>query len=616
MAKRRAKSTTPAVLYLRCSTDEQTESIDGQRSHLEKFAKKHGYKIVGEYKDDGISGDEWDRRLGIRQLVNDAPSSEWRVVLCWDQDRLSRFDSMEASVRFKPLADAGVRVVTPNGEIDWSSMIGRISFSMYQELKHQFLRDLSRNVARGQAEAAKRGSWRGSPPYGYRIAEEAKDGHKIKRLVIHDEEADVVRKVFDVFLAGHSPGEVAKQLQAEGIPTARRASRWRRDAVLSMLRNPAYVGDYASGKGYYGKYWRTTKDGDVEVREGRRRNNLPPEEWTIIKNTHEPIIERALFSKVQRQLKAKRRRIESKGDYLFSGKLVCSKCGGSVNGHDRRKKKVYRCHASAYEGPEHCIGTRVNEDALCELLAESFDEIVTSLVPFDEMNKVVRKAKRGTLQPNDLGKGWAKLKRLVTGDRPKLSAKDTKRDEARLAKLEDEITTGIENLPFLPKQRIPTAERAIKKKEEQRDVLRRRLASVRTPAEEDSEVLRIFNSLVAYNANPDDPAVVRRLLTGVRRIVVHTKTKGEGKGTRHTLQSVEIEWGDDDTGVDLNGEREPSPGRLRAGCAAANTSVPFASLLRQRDAHALRVRLLSPPSRRSGSARGTGRRRAANDPAD
>ena len=88
---------TPAVSYLRMSTDRQEASIPDQREAVAKLARDHGYAIVREYKDEGISGDDTERRAGFLGMLDDAKRlGDFRAVLCWDQDRFGRFDPMDA----------------------------------------------------------------------------------------------------------------------------------------------------------------------------------------------------------------------------------------------------------------------------------------------------------------------------------------------------------------------------------------------------------------------------------------------------------------------------------------------------------------------------------------
>src|SRR4051812_9889989 len=96
----KASTTTPAVAYYRMSSKKQDKSIPAQRVEVERFAKANGYHILRwePYIDEGISGSESDKREGFQRLMRDATDrGDFRVILCWDQDRFSRFDPLEAN---------------------------------------------------------------------------------------------------------------------------------------------------------------------------------------------------------------------------------------------------------------------------------------------------------------------------------------------------------------------------------------------------------------------------------------------------------------------------------------------------------------------------------------
>jgi len=106
-------NTTPAVAYYRMSDDRQDTSIPEQRPEVEALAAKNGYRIVREYLDEGISGDDTEKRQGFLRMLRDAKEQgNFKVILCWDQDRFGHFDALEAGYWIKPLRDAGVRLET------------------------------------------------------------------------------------------------------------------------------------------------------------------------------------------------------------------------------------------------------------------------------------------------------------------------------------------------------------------------------------------------------------------------------------------------------------------------------------------------------------------------
>ena len=175
----------PAVAYYRMSSDKQDTSINDQRSEVIAMEKRGGYEILREYMDEGISGDDTDKRVYFRRMIADAKSrGDFRVILCWDQDRFGRFDSIDAGEWIAPLRRADVRLVTvAQGEIDWNDFAGRLIYNVQQEAKHQFLRDLSRNVTRGKRQKADSGNIPiCKPSYGYDKVYVDETGREILRI--------------------------------------------------------------------------------------------------------------------------------------------------------------------------------------------------------------------------------------------------------------------------------------------------------------------------------------------------------------------------------------------------------------------------------------------------
>ena len=140
---------TPAVTYIRMSSDRQEASPSQQRAELAKLAKREGYRLLREYFDEGISGDATEKRTAFKQMVADAEEKgDFAAILCWDVDRFGRFDSVEAGHWIYPLRNAGVWLVTiSQGVIDWNDFSGRMMYGIIQEGKHQFLIDLSKRAA-------------------------------------------------------------------------------------------------------------------------------------------------------------------------------------------------------------------------------------------------------------------------------------------------------------------------------------------------------------------------------------------------------------------------------------------------------------------------------------
>jgi DNA invertase Pin-like site-specific DNA recombinase len=365
--------TIPAVAYLRMSDSKQGESIATQREAVEKLAKKGGYLVLKEYVDEGISGDDTEKRTAFLRMRQDAARGEFAAVLCWDQDRFGRFDTLDAGFWVKPLRDAGVQLVTvAQGQINWEDFTGRLMYSIQQEGKHQFLRDMSRNVARGMLAKARRGEWLGgAPPYGYAL-----EG---KRLVPGDpEEVRVVRWLFSEYgPRGRTLGMLCDELNAAGTPGPG-GKLWLRTSAHRILTRPLYAGVVAWNRRHAGKY-HAVKGGEIAATARTKQVDRASDkkDWVCVEAPHLALVDAALFESVQRRLVANRDSCTPKrnGDLFYlTGLLVCENCGWPMYGHTSGNclAKRYICgNYNQHRRRGGCKCNTVREDSMLDLLART-----------------------------------------------------------------------------------------------------------------------------------------------------------------------------------------------------------------------------------------------------
>ena len=411
-----------AVAYYRMSTDKQDTSIADQTAEVEQLAKDRGYDIIRVYPDEGISGDDTKKRLQFRRMIRDAEEKgDFEVILCWDQDRFGRFDSLEAGFWITPLREAGVRLETvAQGTIDWNDFAGRMMYGIQQEGKHQFLRDLSRNITRSKKQIAEGGDMAsGAIPYAYN--KEFRDasgnvaalvqrtgGDRIlkqrgwnARLVVNRVEAAIVVRIFRQY-ADTDVGLRALmiELNCEGIPSPR-GKKWSFSSVRNILTNPVYTGDYVYGRCQTGKYHYIAKDGiktTGRIPSGRAKRIAKTEDqWIILPDHHEAIIDRDTFEYVQQKLAARVDRSTPRRDhsdrYFLSGMLYCHHCGKPMYAHfdSQQEKTVYVCSTYTIFGkPAGCPCYRIHQEPLVAFLVSALKEVLFSGGRFDELRAAVR----------------------------------------------------------------------------------------------------------------------------------------------------------------------------------------------------------------------------------
>jgi site-specific DNA recombinase len=362
-----AEHIVPAAAYYRMSDDRQEYSVADQRREVTAYAAAHGYRIVREYVDEGISGDATEKRAAFQQMLADVKSKrDFEVVLCWDQDRFGRFDPLEAGYWIKPLRDAGVRLETvAQGKIDWNDFAGRIIYAVQQEGKHAYLRDLSRNVIRGMMRVAEEGLWNGGiPPYGYAVQD--------RRLVPGDpDKVAVVQWLFRSYAwAGMGLSALAYDLNRRGVPSPG-GKLWNGPAVEKILRRPHYLGDLPWNRQHTGQY-HGLEDGAIKAKRKRKRiEKNKPAHWIVRHGTHEPLIDRETWDAVQRRLSAAGAACKPKWKkfhYVLTGLAFCGQCGKLMVGNSKQRwGKVYRkllCSTYHAAGPSACRGGCMHERPL------------------------------------------------------------------------------------------------------------------------------------------------------------------------------------------------------------------------------------------------------------
>lgn len=438
-----SKTLTPAVSYIRMSSDLQEASPDQQRAEVVKLAGKHGYKIIREYFDEGISGDATEKRIDFQRMIKDAEEKgDFAAILCWDQDRFGRFDSIEAGRWIHPLRCAGVWLHTvAQGRIDWNDFTTRMMYSIQQEGKYQYLIDLSRNVLRGKMASAKNGHSSSVPPCGYdrifydqsgKVARRVKYGEKFQRpagwsvrFALSEDKnlVNIVRWIFDTYVNSDTGlGYIASELNRRGVKTPN-GKTWSIQTIENILTNRVYTGDSVFGRNRYGKYHHLN-NGDATRGKAKQRRGNP----IISEGIHEVLIDKETFSRVQQKI-AERQRAGSRpryNRYILSGLLRCGHCGGKMAGKGYHKGNIPRYYAcvTGQTRPGACVRYQIPQAV--------FESYVLDVVHKRLFQKDVLKQIKAAIYRQAKSKDAFKS--------------DTKAQQARIAALDKKIAKGTENL--------------------------------------------------------------------------------------------------------------------------------------------------------------------------
>ncbi len=319
--------TRRAAIYARFSSDMQRDrSLTDQEALCRAYCEREGLDVVKVYSDRAISGASTANRIGWLTLMRDARAGRFEVVVAEDLDRISRDQESLAGIH-KRLRFAGLEMRTVADGVAGDMQVGLKGL-----MGALYLKDLAQKTKRGQAGVVRDGRHNGGRSFGYRpVAGEA------GRLAIDEAEAETVRRIFEDYLAGASPREIAAKLNAEGTK-AGRGGVWNASAIAGsrkrqngILQNALYVGRIVWNRQSFIK--------DPET--GRRVSRVNPrDQWMTSDAPELRIIDDELWSAVQAR---RAKRSDGQGHtarprHLLSGLLKCGCCGSGyvVAGRDKR----------------------------------------------------------------------------------------------------------------------------------------------------------------------------------------------------------------------------------------------------------------------------------------
>jgi hypothetical protein len=265
-------------------------------------------------------------------------------------------------------------------------------YAIQQEGKHQFLRDLARNTARGRHAAAKAGKWMAITPHGFSKV----DG----RLQLGDpSEIETVRRIFREYLSGHSLRSICQSLNSDGIKSAR-GGNWTASALATILHNVAYVGDFKWNANRKAKYVGIQAG---ELTADAQRGPTAEEDWILFRNHHPAIIQRPTFEQVQQRLNERQTMTtphRDGGGFLFSKLLRCGKCGGAMVGKNRDSRR-YTCSQSTKNAT--CDLNTVFQDELADVVLGRIRERFLEGDTPDRLKRELRKQSAKTHRTVDVG---------------------------------------------------------------------------------------------------------------------------------------------------------------------------------------------------------------------
>lgn len=428
-----SEQTLKVCAYCRVSTSEsdQKNSLKSQQIFFDNvFARHPNWINVGIFADEGISGTSLNKRDKFNEMIHRAENGEIDLIFTKEVSRFARNvkDLLNIVDKLKD-KDVYVLFLTDNINTEENNYREKLS-QVATNAEIESLRT-SRRVQWGQAERMKQGVVFGRKEmFGYNIV---KDKYGIQNFEIIEEEAKIVKKIFELFAEGYGTYKISKRLQEMGIKTKRYKNGWSNTVILRILRNEKYVGDLNQGKTY---------TPDALTHKKKYNYNNAPMYYIEKHHPESAIIDRNLWDKVQRILQEKAPDEETKAKhsnrYWCSGKIYCGECGARFISHRKKQKsgiyKSWVCYEHNQRGIEKtaiiegkmekvgCDNKPINDKILRQAIHDIITEIIIPnkkdicnqiITELQSMNKPASNIKRINSLNKKIEKTEADLIKLV-----------------------------------------------------------------------------------------------------------------------------------------------------------------------------------------------------------
>ena len=520
------------ALYMRLSRDDESYgdsvSIETQRTILRRFAEENNLHVVGEYIDDGWSGTNFDRP-NFQRMMQDVEAGKVNCIASKDLSRFGREHIMMDYYLEFVFPEKGIRYIAVSDNEDTEK--GLSDFVPFKNLFNEwFAKDTSRKVKNSLHAKFLAGERTFAyAPLGYKRDPDVKN-----RLVIDEETRWIVEKIFDLAFHGAGAAKITGILLDEQVPTPgwlnytrygtfaniyadapeKKRYAWTVAQVKSIVKNETYIGNSVHGIQTNISY------------KNKKKIRKPPEEWLRIENTHEAIVSKEVFERVQEQIASRRRKIKTATKQIFSGLVKCADCGWSMsygtNNSNSKPFHYFVCTNYRQHGPKHC-------------------DCTSHYIRYDTLYAYVLSRLQYWSAQSDMGEEHLKRQLLHANDREqqrmvKMRDAELKRSQKRQKELDRLFSKLYEDWAA---ERITEYNFKVlseKYQTEQAEVLEK---IERLQAELDTEQQTVVNidqwiGLIQHYAHPEE-LTAEMLNALIEKIVVHEKTVGEDGEKEQTV---------------------------------------------------------------------------------
>lgn len=410
-------------IYLRLSREDdlkgESGSISNQRDIINQYIKENKLICVNEYVDDGVSGTQFDRD-GWNKLISDIEAKRINMVITKDLSRFGRNEGQQ--LRYLDyFYENGIRYVAILDNVDtfdeYNTSNEMIPIQCFFNEKH--VRDTSKKMKASVYNKRSQGCFLGkTAPYGYK-----KDPNDKYKLLIDDEAAQVVRKIFELFVNGKSVSTICNILTDEKIPIPSEYKGlnvgmkstvygiWNNRTVSDILKLPTYVGDLTQGRSRKLSY------------KSKKRVRLQKENWIICQNKCPAIIDRETFNLVQDIYNRNKNQGKNTQNILLKGFVYCKECGHTIGFrlqkvNTKTKGQVTRCYGncnywSKYKKYGVCTPHNIKYYQLEELVLNEVKKICKAYLKTDDLKIMLENNDKTSKMLKDLEMRLKKLEAEV-----------------------------------------------------------------------------------------------------------------------------------------------------------------------------------------------------------
>ena len=391
--------------YARVSTEmkQQLNSLDNQIAYYEDYIRSHPeWTFVPGYVDEGISGVTTKKREQFNEMVEDAAAGAFDLIITKEVSRFAR-NTLDSLQYTRQLLACGVAVFFQNDNINTLDEDGELRLTIMSSMAQDESRKISSRVKFGHQQAIKKGVVLGnSNIFGYRKLD--------KKLVIDEEQAAVVRELFELYATGkYSMKQLETYFYDKGFRNSK-GNKFSHTTMSSIIANPKYKGYYCGNK---------VRVVDLFT---KQQEFLPEEEWVMYKDetgeTVPAIVSEELWERANEVLRmrsadVKTRQNKTVHQNLLTGKLVCAHCGRPYYRKDGKAKNgepcsIWRCSGKINNGADSCPSCSLYESELVPLLEEVFRESQSNIGALADqlttMVKEILQTKDGAARIGDLNK--------------------------------------------------------------------------------------------------------------------------------------------------------------------------------------------------------------------